>query len=50
MITPAALQTGSVLQSSGGGISLEVILLVGLAAVVVLALAWMLTSGGSSSD
>lgn len=51
MITPSAVETGTVLQTSGGsGISMEVILLIGIAAVVVLALIWMLTQQGQSSD
>lgn len=48
MITESALGTSTVMQTSGGGISLEVVLVVGLAAIVVLALAWMLTSGSGT--
>lgn len=52
MITPNAFEAGTVLQTSGGGsgISMEVILLVGIAAVVVIALIWMLTQQGAKSS
>jgi|GEM_PF-4377933 len=51
MITPTAFEAGTVLQTSGGsGISMEVILLIGIAAVVVIALIWMLTQQGSGAD
>lgn len=44
MITTPARLLGNVLQGTGGsGITLEVVLVVGLAAVVVLALAWMVS-------
>jgi len=54
MITETAFNAGTVLQtttSSGGtGISWEIILLIGIAAVVVLALIWMFTQQGQGSD
>lgn len=54
MITPTTLRMGSALQTSpsgsSGGVSLELVLLLGVAAVVVIALAWMLAQSGSSSD
>lgn len=52
MITPPALKAATVLQTSGGGsgIPMEIILVIGIAAIVILALIWMLTQQGQSSD
>lgn len=51
MITPSALNAGTVLQTSGGGgISMGLILLLGVAAIIVIGLVWLLTKqskGGS---
>ena len=53
MITPTALTAGTVLQTSGGsggGISMGLILLLGVAAIIVIALVWMLTKQSAGSD
>ena len=54
MITPTALDAGTVLQTTtsggGSGISMEIVLLIGIAAVVVLALIWLFTQQGKGSD
>lgn len=50
-ITRTAFETATVLQTSGGGgVSMDLILLIGIAAVIVIALVWMLTQGTSSAD
>lgn len=49
MITNVLQTAGTVLQTSGG-ISIDLLLLVGIAAAIVIVLAWMFTQGGSSSD
>lgn len=48
MITETAFEPSTTLQTSGGGVSLELVLLIGLAAIVVIAVAWLLTSGTGS--
>ena len=53
MITSTALNAGTVLQTSGGsggGISMGLLLVIGVAAIILIALVWMLTNKGSSSD
>lgn len=51
MITSLAARTGTVLQTSGSGISWNLIILLGIAAVAIIAVAWLLTSNsGGTSD
>lgn len=51
MITPSTLTAGTVLQTStSGGISMGLLLVIGVAAIILIALVWMLTNKGSSSD
>ena len=52
MITPTVRKASTVLQSSdgGSGISMEIVLLIGIAAVILIALVWMLTQKGQGAD